>query len=49
MMVMIKTIMNIWANTISQEPIDVCTINDKIKDNIILESNSIALSDNTNA
>jgi hypothetical protein len=36
-----------YDGTISQEPIDICTINDKIKDNIILESNNIALSDIT--
>lgn len=33
------------SNSISSEPIDICTINDKIHDNIILESNSISLSD----
>ena len=36
-----------YNDTISQEPIDICTINDKIKDNIMLESNNIALSDIT--
>lgn len=36
-----------YDDTISQEPIDICTINEKIKDNIILESNNIALSDIT--
>ena len=35
-----------YDDTISQEPIDTCTINDKIKDNIILESNNITLIDN---
>lgn len=35
-----------YDDTISQEPIDVFTINDKIKDNIVLESN-IILSDIT--
>ena len=35
------------SNSISSEPIDICTINDKIKDNIILESDNIALSDIT--
>jgi len=36
-----------YDDTISQEPIDICTINDKIKDNIILKSDNIALSDIT--
>ncbi len=36
-----------YYDTISQEPIDTCTINDKIHDNIILESDNIALSDIT--
>ena len=36
-----------YNDTISQEPIDICTINDKIEDNIILESDSISLSDIT--
>ena len=36
-----------YDDTISQEPIDICTINDKIHDNIILESDNIALSDIT--
>ena len=35
------------SNSISSEPIDTCTINDKIKDNIILESDNIAFSDIT--
>ena len=36
-----------YNDTISQEPIDTFTINDKIKDNIILESDSISRSDIT--
>ena len=36
-----------YNNTISQEPIDVFTINDKINDIIILESDNIILSDLT--
>ena len=36
-----------YNDTISQEPIDIITINDKIEDNIILESDSISLSDIT--
>ena len=36
-----------YDDTISQKPIDIFTINDKIKDNIILKSNNIALSDIT--
>jgi len=36
-----------YNDTISQEPIDISTINDKIEDNIILESDSISLSDIT--
>ena len=35
-----------YNDTISQKPIDIRTINDKIKDNIILESNNITLIDN---
>jgi hypothetical protein len=35
------------SNRISSEPIDICIINDKIKGNIILESDNIALSDIT--
>ena len=35
------------SNSISSEPIDMCTINEKIKDNIILESDSISLSNIT--
>jgi len=36
-----------YDDTISQEPIHICTINDKIKDNIILKLDNIALSDIT--
>jgi len=36
-----------YNDSISKEPIDTFTINEKIKDNIILETDNIALSDIT--